>query len=81
MARLIGIAICAEAFGTVPIAGGVGAGAVRARLPAGTALSLPALIMLWRVTSLPLAALFTAIVTAGTLTIGFAFNAIAIRVI
>jgi uncharacterized protein len=40
------------------------------------ALSLPALILLKRVMKLPLLAIFTAVVTAGIMLIGFLFDAI-----
>lgn len=79
VAVLLGIPIYADIFGTLPIAEalvakGVGLGTVLAFMMAVTAISPPSLIMLKRVVKLPLLALFTGIVIAGILAIGFIFN-------
>ena len=81
VATLLGIPMYADIFGTLPIAEalvgkGVGIGTVLAFMMAVTALSLPSLIMLRRVVNMPLLLLFLAVVTAGILVIGFAFNAV-----
>ncbi|WP_103256388.1 permease [Tabrizicola aquatica] len=81
VAVLVGIPMYADIFGTLPIAEalvgkGVGLGTVLAFMMAVTALSLPSLIMLKRVVGMPLLATFTAVVTAGILSIGLIFNAI-----
>ncbi len=80
-ATLIGIPMYADIFGTLPIAEalfakGVGIGTVLAFMMAVTALSLPSLIMLRRVVRLPLLSLFTGVVAAGIVTMGFVFNAL-----
>jgi len=80
VAVLIGIPMYADIFGTLPIAEalvgkGVGMGTVLAFMMAVTALSLPSLIMLKRVVTMPLLVTFTAVVTAGILSIGLIFNA------
>lgn len=80
VAVLVGIPMYADIFGTLPIAEalvgkGVGLGTVLAFMMAVTALSLPSLIMLKRVVKMPLLVTFTAVVTAGILSIGLIFNA------
>lgn len=81
LAVLIGVPMYADIFGTLPIAEalvgkGVGLGTVLAFMMAVTALSLPSIIMLKRVVSIRLLALFLAVVTGGILGIGVLFNAI-----
>lgn len=81
LATLIGVPMYADIFGTLPIAEalvgkGVGLGTVLAFMMAVTALSLPSIIMLKRVVSMPLLILFLAVVTGGILGIGVLFNAI-----
>jgi uncharacterized membrane protein YraQ (UPF0718 family) len=81
VAVLVGIPMYADIFGTLPIAEalvgkGVGVGTVLAFMMAVTALSLPSLIMLKRVVSVPLLVSFTSVVTLGILSIGLVFNAI-----
>lgn len=81
VAIAIGVPMYADIFGTLPIAEalaakGVGIGTALSFMMAVTALSLPSLIMLKRVIKMRLLVLFTAIVTAGILLIGFLFNRI-----
>jgi uncharacterized membrane protein YraQ (UPF0718 family) len=69
----------ADIFGTLPIAEalvnkGVGLGTALAFMMSVTALSLPSLIMLKKVVKTPLLVLFTGIVTAGIIIIGYLFN-------
>lgn len=80
VATLIGIPIYADIFGTLPIAEalvakGVGLGTALAFMMAVTALSLPSMIMLKNVVKLPLLLLFSGIVAAGIIIIGYLFNA------
>lgn len=82
VATLVGIPLYADCFGTLPVAEalvarGVGLGTALALLMSVTALSLPSLILLRRAVRLPLLALFTGIVTAGILIIGYLFNLLA----
>ena len=71
----------ADIFGTIPIAEalyakGAGLGTVVAFMMSVTALSLPSVIMLRQAVRPKLLALFVALVTAGIMLIGFAFNAL-----
>lgn len=80
VATVIGVPMYADIFGTLPIAEalvakGVGLGTVLSFMMAVTALSLPSLIMLKKVVKTPLLATFFAIVVAGIIIIGYAFNA------
>ncbi len=80
LATAVGIPMYADIFGTLPIAEalfakGVGIGTVLAFMMAVTALSLPSLIMLSQVVRRKLLVLFTAIVAAGIVMIGYLFNA------
>lgn len=80
-AALIGIPMYADIFGTIPIAEalyakGAGLGTVVAFMMSVTALSLPSVIMLRQAVRPKLLALFVALVTAGIMLIGFAFNAL-----
>jgi len=79
VATLMGVPMYADIFGTLPIAEalvnkGVGLGTALAFMMAVTALSLPSLIMLKKVVKTPLLVLFTGIVTAGIIIIGYLFN-------
>jgi len=80
LATAVGIPMYADIFGTLPIAEalfakGVGIGTVLAFMMAVTALSLPSLIMLSQVVKRKLLILFTGIVAAGIVFIGYLFNA------
>lgn len=80
LATAVGIPMYADIFGTLPIAEalfakGVGIGTVLAFMMAVTALSLPSLIMLSQVVRRKLLVLFTGIVAAGIVMIGYLFNA------
>lgn len=82
VATLLGVPMYADIFGTLPIAEalvnkGVGLGTALSFMMAVTALSLPSLIMLKKVVKMPLLLLFTGIVTAGIITIGYLFNSFA----
>ena len=79
VATLMGVPMYADIFGTLPIAEalvnkGVGLGTALAFMMSVTALSLPSLIMLKKVVKTPLLVLFTGIVTAGIIIIGYLFN-------
>lgn len=79
LATLAGAPMYADIFGTLPIAEalvgkGVGIGTVLAFMMAVTALSLPSLILLKKVVKTRLLAVFTGIVLAGILIIGYSFN-------
>ncbi|WP_422485064.1 permease [Gudongella sp. DL1XJH-153] len=79
LATLVGIPMYADIFGTLPIAEalvakGVGIGTALSFMMAVTALSLPSLIMLKKVVKTKLLVIFTGIVTAGILIIGYTFN-------
>ena len=81
IATAVGIPMYADIFGTLPIAEalvgkGVGLGTVLSFMMAVTALSLPSLILLKKVVKTRLLLIFTGIVTAGILVIGYVFNAI-----
>lgn len=82
VATLLGVPMYADIFGTLPIAEalvdkGVGLGTALSFMMAVTALSLPSLIMLKKVVKMPLLVLFTSIVAAGIITIGYLFNSFA----
>ncbi len=79
LATLAGAPLYADIFGTLPIAEalvakGVGLGTVLALMMAVTTLSLPSLVMLRKVVKPRLLAIFTGIVLAGILLIGYGFN-------
>jgi len=79
VATLVGVPMYADVFGTLPVAEalvarGVGLGTALALIMSITALSLPSLIMLRRVVRPRLLALFTAILVAGILILGYIFN-------
>ena len=80
IATLVGVPMYADIFGTIPIAEalfakGVGVGTILSFMMAVTALSLPSIIMLKKVVKTRLLVIFVAIVTAGIIVIGYAFNA------
>lgn len=80
IATLVGVPMYADIFGTIPIAEalfakGVGVGTILSFMMAVTALSLPSVIMLKKVVKTRLLVTFVAIVTAGIIIIGYAFNA------
>lgn len=80
IATVVGMPMYADIFGTLPIAEalvtkGVGIGTVLAFMMAVTALSLPSLILLKKVVKTKLLVIFTGIVAAGILLIGYLFNA------
>lgn len=82
VATLLGVPMYADIFGTLPIAEalvnkGVGLGTALSFMMAVTALSLPSLIMLKKVVKMPLLVLFTGIVAAGIVIIGYLFNSFA----
>jgi uncharacterized protein len=82
VATLAGVPLYANVAGVVPLVDavyskGLGLGTAMAFMMSVVALSLPALILLKRVMKLPLLAIFTAVVTAGIMIIGFLFDAIA----
>lgn len=82
LATFAGIPMYADIFGTLPIAEalvskGVGIGTALSFMMAVTALSLPSLILLKKVVKTRLLVVFTGIVTAGILIIGYLFNAFA----
>jgi len=81
VATLVGIPMYADIFGTLPIAEalvakGVGLGTALSFMMGVTALSLPSLILLKKVVKSRLLVIFTGIVTAGILIIGYLFNAV-----
>jgi uncharacterized protein len=78
-ATLAGIPLYASVAGVVPLveavsAKGLGLGTAMAFMMSVVALSLPALVLLKRVMRLPLLAIFTAVVAAGIMGIGFIFD-------
>jgi uncharacterized protein len=82
VATLAGVPLYANVAGVVPLVDavyskGLGLGTAMAFMMSVVALSLPALILLKRVMKLPLLAIFTAVVTAGIMLIGFLFDVIA----
>ena len=81
LATAVGIPLYADIFGTLPIAEalyakGVGVGTVLSFMMADTALSAPSLILLRKAVKPRLLAVFTGIVTAGIILIGYSFNAV-----
>ncbi|MFZ5351955.1 MAG: permease [Bacillota bacterium] len=81
LATAVGIPMYADIFGTIPIAEalfakGVGVGTVLSFMMAVTALSLPSMVMLSKVVKPRLLVIFSGIVSAGILFIGYLFNAI-----
>ncbi len=79
IATFVGVPMYADIFGTLPIAEalvnkGVGIGTVLSFMMAVTALSLPSMILLKKVVKMKLLLIFGAIVVAGILIIGYAFN-------
>lgn len=81
IAAAAGVPMYADIFGTLPVAEalvgrGVGIGTALSFMMAVTALSLPSLILLKKVVKTRLLVIFTAIVTAGIVIIGYAFNAL-----
>ena len=79
LATLAGIPLYANAAGVIPLAEalwakGVALGTVLAFMMSVVALSIPSLVMLRRVLRPPLLALFTAIITAGIITVGLLLN-------
>jgi uncharacterized protein len=80
-AVLIGIPIYSNAAGIIPVVEallgkGAALGTVLAFMMAVTAISAPETILLRRVLTVPLIAVFFAVVTAGILCVGFLFNAL-----
>ena len=80
-ATVAGIPLYANVAGVVPLVEavyvkGLGLGTAMAFMMSIVALSLPALVLLKRVMRLPLLAIFTAVVTAGIMGIGFIFDLI-----
>ncbi|NTU90037.1 MAG: permease, partial [Actinobacteria bacterium] len=81
IATLLGAPIYADIFGTLPIAEalvakGVSVGTVVAFMMSVTVLSIPSLVMLKRVVSSKLLAIFIIVVIIGILIIGYALNAV-----
>lgn len=81
-ATIAGVPLYANVAGVVPLveavyAKGLGLGTAMAFMMSIVALSLPALILLKRVMRLPLLAIFTTVVTAGIIAIGYLFDAVA----
>lgn len=79
VATLLGAPMYADIFGTLPVAEalvqkGVGLGTALSFMMSVTALSLPSLIMLKKVVKVQLLLLFTGIVLAGIIIIGYLFN-------
>jgi uncharacterized protein len=80
IATLLGAPVYADIFGTLPIAEalvvkGVSVGTVVAFMMSVTVLSVPSLVMLKRVVSSKLLAVFITVVIIGILIIGYALNA------
>lgn len=80
LAALVGAPVYADIFGTLPIAEalvakGVGVGTVVAFMMSVTVLSIPSLVMLKKVVSGKLMAVFIAVVMAGVIACGYALNA------
>ena len=80
LATLVGAPVYADIFGTLPIAEalvakGVGVGTVVAFMMSVTVLSIPSLVMLRKVVSSRLMAVFVGIVMAGVIACGYALNA------
>jgi hypothetical protein len=80
-AVLIGIPICSNAAGIIPVVvallgKGAALGTVLAFMMTVTALSAPETIILRKVLTLRLVAVFVGIVGAGIIAVGFLFNAV-----
>ncbi len=80
LATLVGAPVYADIFGTLPIAEalvakGVGVGTVVSFMMSVTVLSIPSLVMLKKVVSGRLMAVFVGIVMAGVIACGYALNA------
>ncbi len=78
----IGVPMCANAAGIIPVveallAKGAALGTVLAFMMAVTALSLPEMLILRRVSKLPLIVAFAAVVASGILLVGYLFNLLA----
>ena len=81
LAVAVGAPMYADIFGTIPVAEallakGAQLGTVLSFMMAVTTLSLPSLIMLKKAVKTRLLAVFTAICTAGIITVGYLFNAL-----
>ncbi len=81
LATLLGAPVYADIFGTLPIAEalvykGVGVGTVIAFMMSVTVLSIPSLVMLKKVVSTKLLAIFITIVIIGIIICGYALNAL-----
>lgn len=79
LATLVGIPMCADIFGTIPVAEallskGAQLGTVLAFMMAVTTLSLPSMIMLRKAVKPRLLAVFIAICTVGIIVVGYLFN-------
>lgn len=79
LAVVVGIPMYADIFGTIPVAEalaakGIGIGTILSFMMAVTALSLPSLIMLKKVVKTKLLIIFTGIVAAGIIIVGYVFN-------
>lgn len=80
LAVLVGVPMYADIFGTIPVAEsllmkGAGLGTILAFMMAVTTLSLPSLVMLSKAVKRKLLLIFTGIVTAGIVLVGYLFNA------
>lgn len=80
LATVAGVPMYADIFGTIPVAEGLlakgaGLGTILAFMMAVTTLSLPSLVMLRKAVKPKLLAVFTGIVTAGIILVGYFFNA------
>ena len=80
VATAVGVPMYADIFGTLPVAEvlyekGAGLGTVLSFMMSVTALSLPSLIMLSKVTKPKLLIVFIAVVVFGIIAIGYLFNA------
>ena len=81
LATLVGVPMCADIFGTIPVAEsllfkGAGLGTILSFMMAVTTLSLPSMIMLKKAVKPQLLAAFIAICTLGIILVGYFFNAI-----
>lgn len=80
LTTVAGVPMYADIFGTIPVAEGLlakgaGLGTILAFMMAVTTLSLPSLVMLRKAVKPKLLAVFTGIVTAGIILVGYFFNA------
>lgn len=80
LATAAGVPMYADIFGSIPVAEGLlakgaGLGTILAFMMAVTTLSLPSLVMLRKAVKPKLLAVFTGIVTAGIILVGYFFNA------